>query len=153
MNQDESRYLTRTDPTVIRVSESALRLMAGQVPKATLAELRRRVEDQQAAGFPWEAVVDQINSLPVETKDLLSAGLRAQRDWIVRGGRETPGRPLRYHAKKGAAYVVSRLLLALLYILGTVALLLLAKQKWPGFDIYAVLTWLQKTLPGLFPPR
>ena len=151
MSQEE-RYLTRSDPTLIRIGEAALRLMAGQVSRTTMNACQELVRGQPQ-NYPWEQVTDRLLADPVAPADLVQPGLRAQRDWVVRGGRETPGHGLRLRAKTGLAKLLVRALFFMLYLLVVLSLLLLLKQKWPAVDIYSGLRWLQHTLPGLFPPN
>ena len=77
------------DPVTSRVALSALRLLAGTVPKKRLQALRQTV-DKAGGEYPWERVTDALNAEPAEQQQLVQQGLRAQRDWILRGGRETP---------------------------------------------------------------
>jgi hypothetical protein len=93
-----------------------------------------------------------INAQPVEAEALLQKGLEAQRNWIARGGIERARPSLQRRAKGWLAYLVSRVVVGFLYVIAVLVLLLLLRQKWPWLDVYEALRWLQRTLPGLFPP-
>ncbi len=84
---------------------------------------------------------------------LLKQGLEAQRDWVRRGGRETPKPGLRRRGKVLAAGFVARLLFFLAYTVVMVILLVLMKHVWPAVDIYSLLDWLREQFPQVFSPR
>ncbi len=151
MSQDE-RYLTRSDPTLVRVSEASLRLLAGLVPKKTLLELQEVVRTASGA-YPWEQVVDAILAFPCHQEELVQQGLRAQRDWVVRGGRETPGKSLSAHTKTFLAQMLVRILMFGLYLGVVATALVILKMRWPSVDIYSVIPWLREHAPMLFPPK
>lgn len=123
------------------LAESCLRLLAGAVPKRTLADLRGSILRSPNA-FPWREVNEEIAALPVDEDQLLQSGIRGQRDWILRGGAARPRKSVRHHGKTILAYVLSRLIFFVLYTLAAVVLLVLLKHRWPGLDIYRLLEWL-----------
>jgi hypothetical protein len=139
------------DDPVRPVAEVSLRLMAGVVSRKLMDTLQRTVR-QNPAEYPWQVVNQAVLAETVDPARLVQQGLRAQRDWIVRGGRENPSRPLGLRAKTLLAMVLSRLLFFAAYTAAVAVLLLLLKQKWPGLDLYRILYWLQAALPGVFPP-
>ena len=133
-----------SDPTVARVAEVTLRMVAGAVPAATVRELER-IRDEATASYPWERVVDRVLRDPVEKHELVRRGLAAQRDWVARGGRFTPKRSLTGRARTAGRRLLASLLVKLfvflLYTLAVVVLLLLLKARWEWFDIYRALEW------------
>lgn len=141
------------DPEVLfqEISELSLRLMAGSVPKRTMKDLQRIVDKSNDA-YPWDAVLERALEDPVDQNELVSRGLRAQRDWVWRGGRTNPGKGVRMRAKTFAAGLAAKLVFLVLYTLALVCLLVLVEQMWPHMDISRILHFLQDKLPGLFPP-
>jgi hypothetical protein len=135
------------DATIQAAGAVSLRLMAGAVPKRTLEQLKRTVQ-QSPAEYPWQVVTQVVLAEPVDPQRLVQQGLAAQRDWILRGGRETPGPGLAHHTKSFFARLVAQLIFGLVYAVVIVVLLLLLKHKLPDFDIYRVLTWCQQTFGG-----
>lgn len=135
------------DPLTAAAAVS-LRLLAGAVPKRTLDGLQRTVQ-QSPSEYPWQVVTRVVLAEPVDDRRLLEQGLRAQRDWILRGGRETPGKPISVHAKTFVAKVVAQLIFVGVYTVVIVVLLLLLKHRWPEVDIYRALDWLYSTFPNL----
>lgn len=138
------------DETMTAVAAVSLRLLAGTVSRKTMEQLQRTVQATPSE-YPWQVVTQAVLAEPVDEQKLVQQGLRAQRDWVVRGGRLEPGRSLDVKAKTFVAKLLTQLIVFVVYALLIVALLLLAKQKWPGFDIYRGLAWLQETFPGAFP--
>lgn len=132
------------DATLQAVAAVSLRLMAGAVHKRTLEQLKRTVQ-QSPAEYPWQVVTQAVLAESVEPQRLVQQGLAAQRDWILRGGRETPGRGLVHHSKGLLAKILAQLIFGAIYAVVIVVLLLLLKHKLPEFDIYRVLTWCQQT--------
>lgn len=139
------------DSTAADVAAVALRLMAGVVSRKLMDTLQRTVR-QNPVEYPWQVVNQAILAEAVDGQRLVQQGLRAQRDWILRGGREAPGKPLGTRAKTFVAVVLARAFFFAVYTLAVGVLLILLKQKWPWFDLYRVLEWLQATFPGVFPP-
>lgn len=141
------------DPEVLfqEISELSLRLMAGSVPRRTMKDLQRIVQGSGEA-YPWDAVLARALKDPVDQHDLVNRGLRAQRDWVWRGGRTNPGKGARVRAKTFLASLVAKLLFFVLYTLALVCLLVLVEQIWPHLDISRILHFLQEHLPRLFPP-
>lgn len=133
--------LTRPEDTRAAVAEVSLRLLAGAVSKRTLEQLRRSVQ-ASTAEFPWQVVTQAILAEPAEPQRLVQQGLQAQRDWIVRGGRETPGPSLSHRTKGFFARIAAQLIFGAIYSLVIVGLLLLLKFKFPDFDIYRLLGWI-----------
>lgn len=131
--------LARPDDTVAAVGAVSLRLLAGAVPKRTMDQLQRA--PQSPSEFPWQVVTQAVLAEPVDEQKLLQQGLAAQRDWILRGGRETPGPGLVHHTKSFFAKVVAQLIFAALFTIVLVTILILLKYKMPEFDIYRVLDW------------
>lgn len=126
------------------------RLLAGVVSKRTLEALRRTVEASPAE-YPWQVVGQVVLQEPVEPQDLAQRALRAQRDWILRGGRENPGKPIGLQAKTFLAKVVAQTIFLGFFTVAVVALLLLLKHQWPAIDIYAFLEWLKGAASKLVP--
>jgi hypothetical protein len=139
--------LDRPDDTVTAVAGVALRLMAGTVSKRTMEQLRRTLQ-QTPAEFPWQVVTQAVLAEPVDEQRLVQQGLAAQRDWIMRGGRETPGPGIGHRAKGLLARLCAQLIFGAIYAVVIIAILLLLKLRMPGFDIYRVLTWFQQLFGG-----
>jgi len=135
--------LARPDDTLRAVADTSLRLLAGAVQKRTMEQLKRTLQ-QSPAEYPWQVVTQAVLAEPVDPQQLVQRGLQAQRDWILRGGRETPGPGLAHHAKGLLARLCAQLIFGALYAVVILAILLLLKFKFPGFDIYRVLTWFQQ---------
>jgi len=140
------------DPEVLfqEISELSLRLMADSVPRGTMKDLRRIVESGDGV-YPWDAILERALEDPVDQHELVSRGLRAQRDWVWRGGRTNPKKGMRRKAKTFLAGLVAKLVFLVLYTLALVCLLVLVEQIWPSMDISRILHFLQDKLPGLFP--
>lgn len=137
---------------VARVAEVSLRMMANAVSRRTI-DRARAVIAAEPDEYPWERVVDTVLAEPVDTDELLSRGLRAQRDWFARTSVSTTarvGRAARVAGKTALAYVLSRAIFFVVYTVAVIALLLIAKQHWPWADIYRILEWLRDVLPGVF---
>lgn len=117
------------------VGQVALRLMAGAVPKPLLGQLQRMVQQAQD-GYPWQEVTRVVLAQPVDEQKVVQQGLVAQRDWILRGGRETPGRPLGHRAKGLLARLVAQFVVLIVYGVLLVGGLLLLQHKFPEWNIY-----------------
>lgn len=128
----------------------SLRLLAGTVSRKTLDGLKRTVLASPDE-YPWRVVNQVVLGESVDEQDLAQKGLRAQRDWILRGGRETPGKPLGLQAKTLLAKVVAQALFGLVFALVLVVLLLVVNHKWPNINIYQLWADLRSTVVGLFP--
>ncbi len=126
--------------------------MAGAVPRKTMNSLQKVVQARRK-DYPWESVLDSILESPMASDRLVHQGLRAQRDWIMRGGRETPRKRLAVQGKTLLAWLIARTLFFVLFTGAVCALLVLLKQVAPKMDLYIVLNWLQQGFPGVFPPR
>lgn len=135
--------LLKPEDTLLAVSAVSLRLISGSVSKRTLEQLKRTVE-QSPAEYPWQVVTQAVLAEPVEPQRLVQQGLQAQRDWIVRGGRETPSRPLTHKAKGFMAKLCAQAIFFVIYTLVVVVALLLLKYKLPDVDIYRVLDWMRQ---------
>lgn len=132
------------------IAAVALRLLAGAVPRRTLDGLKRTLLASPAE-YPWQVVNQVVLAEPVDEQDLAQKGLKAERDWILRGGRETPGKPLSVQVKTLVAKLLTQLIFLFVYTLVVVVLLLLLKHKWPSFDVYRLLAWLYEVFPSLVP--
>ncbi|MHC4514477.1 MAG: hypothetical protein ACYS5W_12335 [Planctomycetota bacterium] len=144
------------DPEVLfqEISELSLRLMAGAVSRRTMKDLQRMVERSRDT-YPWDAVLDRALADPVDQHELVNRGLRAQRDWVGRGGRTNSaksGKSVKLQAKTFMAALVAKILFGVVYTLVLVFLLVLLEQIWPHLDISRILGFLQEKLPALFPP-
>lgn len=139
--------LARPDDTLGAVAGASLRLMAGTVSKRTMEQLKRTLQ-QSPAEFPWQVVTQAVLAEPVDEHKLVEQGLKAQRDWILRGGRETPGPGIGHRTKGLLARLCAQLIFGAIYTVVILVVLLLLKHKVPGFDIYRVLTWCQQTFGG-----
>ncbi len=126
--------------------------MAGAVPRKTMNSLQKLVQGARK-DYPWESVLDSILESPMASDRLVHQGLLAQRDWIMRGGRETPRKRLAVQGKTILARLMVRTLFFVLYTGAVCALLVLLKQVAPKMDLYIVLNWLQQAFPGVFPSR
>ncbi|MBX3461721.1 MAG: hypothetical protein KF830_01005 [Planctomycetes bacterium] len=132
------------DPEAARqaIGEVSLRLLAGAVPRRTLEQLQRTVQ-QTPAEYPWQIVTQAVLAEPVDPQRLVQQGLEAQRDWIVRGGRERPAAPVGQRAKGLLARFVAQAIFGLIWTVVVVAGLLLLKHKLPELDIYRLLVWFE----------
>lgn len=128
----------------------SLRLLAGVVPRRTLDGLKRTVLSNPSE-YPWQAVNRVVLAEAVEPQALAEKALKAQRDWILRGGRENPGKPLSVHAKTFVAKLLTQAIFLSVYSLVVLVLLLAIKHRWPEIDVYRVLTWLYGLFPSLVP--
>lgn len=140
--------LAQPDDTLQAVGAVSLRLLAGAVSRPTMDQLRRTL-DQSPAEYPWQVVTQTVLAESVDPQRLVQQGLQAQRDWILRGGRETPGRSLTTKAKGFVARLVAQTIFGGLFALVLVTGLLVLKYKLPDYDIYRILTWLLDAFPAL----
>ncbi len=136
------------DEVFQRICESSTRLMAGCVTPGTMRELQRWVLETPDT-YPWEGVVDRILEEHAADERVSQQALRAQRDWVVRGGRGPCTPSVRMRAKRGIAWVLARLIFAVLLIAMSIVVLLLLKFRWPELDIYHVVDWARATWPAL----
>lgn len=127
------------------VEAVSLRLLAGAVSRRTMEQLQRTVQ-QSPAEFPWQVVTQAVLAEPADLQRLVQQGLQAQRDWIVRGGREMPAKPISLRAKGLLARLCAQLIFLSIYSVVLVVALLLLKYKLPDFDIYRILAWFQRLL-------
>jgi hypothetical protein len=144
---DSAPDLARPDEALDAVSKASLRLMAGAVSRRTMDQLQRTLQ-QSPSEFPWQVATQAILAEPVDPQRLVQQGLAAQRDWILRGGRETPGPGVGHRAKGFLARLCAQLIFGAIYAVVILALLLLLKHKFPDFDIYRVLSFFQRTFGG-----
>jgi hypothetical protein len=98
-------------------------------------------------------VIDAVLREPLAAEELTRKALKSQRDWVIRGGRETPGKGVRQHARSFLARLTARVIFTAIFIPCVVVLLVLLKLRWPDLDIYAANGWLQDSFPGAFGPR
>ena len=140
--------LAQPDEALQAVGAVSLRLLAGAVPRQTMQQLQRTVR-QSPSEFPWQIVTQAVLADPVDPQQLVQQGLRAQRDWIVRGGRETPATPVTQRAKGLLAKLCAQAIFLLLYTVVVVVALLLLRHKVPELDIYRITTW----VTDLFAPK
>jgi len=140
--------LSHPEQALDAVSAVSLRLLAGTVSKKTMDQLQRTLQ-QSSSEFPWQVVTQAVLAEPADPQKLVQQGLKAQRDWILRGGREVPGRTLGTKAKGVLAKLCAQAIFLSLWSLVLLVALLLLKHKLPGFDIYRPLGWLYETFPTL----
>jgi hypothetical protein len=140
--------LCQPQDTLTAVGAASLRLLAGSVSKKTMETLKRTVVESPAE-FPWQVVTQAILAEPIDEQKLVQQGLRAQRDWILRGGREMPGKPVSVRAKTLLAKLLSQMIFLLVLSVILVVALLAVKYRWPDVDIYRALAWLQEVWPAL----
>ncbi len=136
--------LARPDDTLDAVARANLRLMAGFVSKRTMEQLQRTLQ-QNPSEFPWQVVTQALLAEPVDEQRLVQQALVAQRDWIVRGGRETPRPGVAHRAKGLLARLCAQLIFGALYAVVIVVLLLLLEHLNPQLDLSRVLHWFQAT--------
>lgn len=137
--------LAQPDDTMQAVGAVSLRLLAGAVPKKTMEQLQRTVQ-QSPAEYPWQAITQAVLAEPVEPQKLVQQGLQAQRDWILRGGREKPGPSLGRRTKGFLARLCAQAIFALLFAVVLIAVLVLVQYKKPELDIYRIVPWVQSLL-------
>jgi hypothetical protein len=132
------------DNTLDMVARANLRLMAGTVSKRTMEQLQRTLQ-QNPSEFPWQVVTQVLLAEPVDEQRLVQQALVAQRDWIVRGGRETPKPGLGYRAKGLLARICAQLIFGVIYAVVIVVLLMLLEHIDPAFDLSRAVHWFQQT--------
>jgi hypothetical protein len=137
------------DPLLLDVCEVSHRLLAGLVSRKTMRDLQALVRSSQAA-YPWREVVERALGEPVEEAALLQSGLKAQREWILRGGRLDAAGESR---RSCLGSLVSIGLVFLAFLATVVVILVVARMHWPQADIYRLIDWLHETFPGRFKPR
>lgn len=140
------------DPVFSRICEVSARLMGGTIHRSTMKELQKLLRSEPNS-YPWEAVVDRVLAEKMAPPELTKMALKSQRDWVVRGGRETPGPRMRHQAKSFVARMLARLIFMAILITFLVALLVVCKLCWPVVDIYAANDWLATTWPSAFGPK
>ena len=137
------------DPILLDVCEASHRLFSGLVSRKTVRDLQQLVRSS-ADAYPWQEVVERTLSEPGEEATLLQSGLKAQRDWIVRGGRLDAGGESR-RSCFGSLFSIGLVFLA--FLATVVVILVVARMHWPEADIYRLIDWLHETFPGRFKPR
>lgn len=138
------------DDAMVRIGAVSTRLLAGAVSKRTLEALQRTVHASPTE-YPWQVVNQVVLAEPCDEQELAQKALRAHRDWVVRGGRENPGKPLGLRAKTLLAKLVAQSLFVGIYTFVILLFLLLVKHKWPQANVYAALDWLYAAFPNLVP--
>jgi hypothetical protein len=138
------------DQTMADVAAVSLRLLAGAVPRHTMQALQRTIESSPAE-YPWQVVTKVVLEEPVDAGKLVQQGLRAQRDWIQRGGRETPGKSASVRAKTFVAKLTAQAIIFGVFVVLAVLSLLLIKHKWPEIDVYVLLEWFYGVFPSTRP--
>jgi hypothetical protein len=135
--------LAEQDPTVARVAEASLRMMAGTTSPAT----RKRISDLADGApdnYPWREIVDAVLADPADPSDLVQKGLLAQRDWVSRSAsaiaRPTPrsGPSLGYKLKRTFAVNLAKLLFYSIFFVAVLVLLYLVRRAWPQLDLYVM---------------
>ena len=144
-----SQETPAADSLFSRICETSARPMGGTVQRSTIRSLQKEVRSQ-AKGYPWQSVVDRILAEPVDQEKMVQQALRSQRDWVVRGGRKTPGKGAKHHAKSFVAKLLARLIFMAIFIPVVVVLLVLMRHQWPWCDIYRILDWLAEVWPAVF---
>ena len=142
--------LEQPDDTLDAVAAVSLRLMAGAVPKRTMQDLKRTVE-QSPSEYPWQVTTKVILAVDTDPQQLVQQGLRAQRDWILRGGRKDPGKSGSVKAKTFAAKLLTQAIFFGVFSVLAIVMLLLIKHKWPDANIYGLLDWAYGAFPSLSP--
>jgi hypothetical protein len=149
---DDPKPVGGADDAVLRrVSEVSLRILVNGVSRKTQDRVRALMESDPNQ-YPWQKVVDEVLAEPLPD-DAVMRSLRAQRDYFTRAGVPASarvGRAARVASKTALAYVLARLIFFVIYTASVVMLLVLAKHRWPGFDIYRILEWLREIIPSLF---
>jgi hypothetical protein len=139
--------LQRPEEVQRAVAEVSMRLLAGAVDRRTLETLKSSV--QAATGeYPWQLVTRTVLAQKADEQKVVQSALVAQRDWVLRGGRETP-RSLSMATKGLVARLVAQLIIFTVTAAVVVAALLLLKYRYPEFDIYRILTAIQDLLGKL----
>lgn len=132
------------------IEQASARLLGGTVDKKCFERLRGSIQVAAATGkeYPWREVLTSLLADSVDEQRMAQQALQAQRDWILRGGRETP-KSLGRAAKGLLARFVAQLLIFALISLIVIVLLLALKYRFPEFDIYRVLAWAQGLVNAL----
>ena len=122
------------DPILRQVGEANLRLMAGEVSKPKLAQLKISAQANESE-YPWQQITEAILSEDVDRQRLVQRGLAAQRDWVLRGGRVERGPTMTRRAKGFVARLAAQLIFALIFLVVVVVGLLLLEYRFPAWDI------------------
>ena len=134
---------------VAAVREVSLRLLGGGVPRSTMTQLQKLAREN-VGDYPWRDVTKRMLAEPIDEQRLVQQALLQQRDWIWRGGRETPGPGIGYRTKGFFAKLVAQTIFLSIWALVLAVTLLALKHKF-GFDLYQVLDFLYATFPALKP--
>lgn len=134
---------------VAAVREVSMRLLGGGVPRASMTQLQKLAREN-VGDYPWRDVTKRILAEPIDEQRLVQQALTQQRDWIWRGGRETPGPGIGYRTKSVVAKLVAQTIFLSIWALVLAITLLALKHKF-GFDVYQLLELLYSTFPSLRP--
>ena len=145
MDRSFSEPLPASDP-LAQTAAVSLRLMAGMVPRKTLQAVQRMAVESTGE-YPLQSIHDAVLAEPVDPNELLRRGILAERDWVARGGRETPGPGLKRRAKGFLAKVLAQLIVFSITLALAVVVLLLVKYRWPELDVYRLLEMIRPFLP------
>jgi hypothetical protein len=134
--------LTDAEQALRAVSEASLRLMAGSVSKPTMVQMRR-VAEQSDGPYPWQEITQGLLAEDVDEQRLVQQGLTAQRDWILRGGRQNKAPGIGRRAKGMVATLLAQLIFVTILAVLILISLLILKYKLPEWDIYRITEWVQ----------
>lgn len=137
------------DPILVDVYEASHRLLVG-LPRKTMRDLQSIVFASRET-YPWREVVERILAEPLgDEAALMQSGLKAQRDWVKRGGRLDASADSK---RSCLGAILSMSFVFLVFLATVVVLLVVARMHWPEADIYRLIDWLHETFPGRFKPR
>lgn len=142
----------RSTAQLAAAAQISLRLLSGTVPPATLTRMQEVVRDAPD-GFPLGALVKLLGEAEVSPHGLLQQATRAQREWILRGGRRERTPVVRHRGKTMLAKMLGQLLMVGATVLATVAVLVALRHHRPDLDVYRLQDWLHATFPQFFPGR
>ena len=132
-------------------SEVAMRLLSERVPRPTMAALQRLIQES-GGQYPLPAIAKTLAADPIGDAELYSQLLRAEREWILRGGRERravgPSRPNR----SLLARMLGQSLLVVVTALAVLSVLLAIRVRHPEW-IDGAFDWLHTAFPQTFPGR
>ncbi|MCA8973670.1 MAG: hypothetical protein KDC98_03065 [Planctomycetes bacterium] len=133
---------------IAAVREVSLILMGNGLPRQSMSQLQKMLREN-VGDFPWQEVTRRILTEPVDMQRIVQQALAAQRDWIWRGGRETPGPSAGHRAKGFVAKICAQTIFLAIWAIVIVVTLVVLKHGNPSIDIYGVLEWLYQTFPSL----
>jgi hypothetical protein len=131
--------------------EVAMRLLADRVPRPTMAALQRLVQEGRDQ-YPLAAIAKALAADPIGDAELYQQLLRAERDWILRGGRERRAIAASRPNKSLLARILGQSLLVAVTALAVLSVLLAIKVRHPEL-LDAAFDWLHTTFPQTFPGR